>query len=396
MSFPASSETFASNDVRLLTASGETVEVHSLRSARPEAAKLLSERGLENVDVSYNMGWATLANGLLIMLQRPGPAISIVSLLFRTCISRPKHLGKSLLLLPRVIEVFWTLLRDRPDVVHAYWAHYPSMVVHLVQRFMPDVVTSISFSAYDIGRGFPVSGHVARRADFVRSLARFTAKEAAEEFDLDESRIAIIHDGVDLSLVPKATGSGRVPRRVLSAGRLFAAKGMDRVITAFASLYARYPDATLRLLGTGPERERLTALARELGVSSAVEFAGHVSQTDVLSEMQQAEVFLFLSSSERLPNVVKEAMLSGCVCIVSRTGGIDELVEDGVSGFIVDHDDHDRIVATAAAIFDHEVDAKQMTMAAITRIRSDFDARASVARYIEGWRGRLHTPTGQS
>ena len=54
--------------------------------------------------------------------------------------------------------------------------------------------------------------------------------------------------------------------------------------------------------------------------------------------MAESDIFLFLSSKagERLPNVVKEAMLSGCICIVSNTPGIDELIEDGKTGFIID------------------------------------------------------------
>ena len=54
--------------------------------------------------------------------------------------------------------------------------------------------------------------------------------------------------------------------------------------------------------------------------------------------MASSDIFLFLSSKagERLPNVVKEAMLAGCICIVSNTPVIDELIEDGKTGFIIE------------------------------------------------------------
>lgn len=395
MAFPAASETFATTDVRLLSAAGATVEVHALRAERPEATRLLGERALGDIRITHHAGAASVGRGLLAMLRRPAALLSVLWLLLRTCLTRPKHLAKSLFLLPRVFEIWADLQRHRPDVVHAYWAHYPSLVVYLVQRYMPGVVTSISFSAYDIGRGFPVSGHVARRANVVRSLARFTAKEAATAFGLDEQRIEVIHDGVDLDRTPHDVRPRRVPRRIVTAGRLVASKGMDRVIEAFAALHERFPDATLHVLGTGPDRERLEAQTRGLGIAASVEFVGHVAQQDVFREMRQAEVFLFLSSKpgERLPNVVKEAMLSECICVVSRTGGIEELVEDGVTGFVVDHDDLARVVATIASVFDRAFDADSMTVAARAHVRRRFDARASVDRYLACWSEHMPAPS---
>lgn len=360
--------------------------VHSLRGAKPDSSRLVADRGLEGVTITHDTGVRTLARGLAAAFRWPHATRSLLTLVFRTCGAAPMHLAKSLFLVPRVLEVFARILRDKPTVVHASWAHYPSMVVHLVQRFMPDVVTSISFSAYDIHRRYPISSHVAKRADVVRTLSRFTARETAEAFGLDEHAIEVIHDSVDLSLLPPP--AQRTPRLILTAGRLLRPKGMEQVLRTFAAVHREFPDAALRVLGSGPDEARLISLAVELGVSPNVTFAGHVPHTEVLAEMRRADVFLFLSRDERLPNVVKEAMICGCVCVVSRTPGIEELVEDGVSGYIVEQDDLISAARHIVTVFDGRAPTKHITEAASAHIREAFDLRVSVARYRRLWESR--------
>ena len=394
MSFPASSETFASNDVRALAALGVDIGVHCLRRANPDATLLLVERRLERIPVTHNHAFGSLGRALGTAWQNPGAAYYLLTQLFRTCVRSPRQLMGSLYLLPRVLEVFGTLLRDRPDVVHAYWAHYPSAVLLLVQRFMPDVVTSISFSAYDIHYRYPLSGQAAARADIVRTLSNYTAKEVADAFRLREDALEVIHDGVDMNLVPPATR--RIPRRIVTAGRIVRAKGMHHVLSTFANVHRKFPDATLRVLGSGPELPHLAALARDLGLSSAVTFLGHVAQAEVLAELQAAEVFLFLSLDERLPNAVKEAMVCGSVCVVSKTPGIDELIREAVTGFIVEQGDVDGATARIASVFDGSVDSDAMTRAAAAHIRNHFDLGDSVLRYVELWQGCLVQRKGES
>jgi len=237
-----------------------------------------------------------------------------------------------------------------------------------------------------------------------------TVPQIGVNFGVPPERIDIIYDAVDLGLVPPPTE--RRPRSIVTAGRLIDTKGMDHVVRTFAAVHERWPDATLRVLGAGPNLGQLRALAEELGVADAVTFVGHVAQREVLAEMRRAEVFLFLSEmeSERLPNVVKEAMVCGCVCVVSDTVGIEELVTHGESGFVVTRAEGrgagaDRGAAVYRAAVGHiddlfagRVRADDLTRAAEATIRRSFDLRATIGRYLERWtevvegrgRGRDH------
>lgn len=177
----------------------------------------------------------------------------------------------------------------------------------------------------------------------------------------------------------------RVARRVVTAGRLNRAKAMDRVLVAFSRIRQEWPDASLVVLGDGPERPHLVALAKQLGVMPAVTFRGFVSQDDLRHELATAEVFLFLSRIECLPNVVKEAMVSGCVCVVSKTPGIDELVEDTVTGFLVDQDDVEQAARRVAHVFQHPDQVAGLTAAAHRHVAAKFDVTQSMRNYRDAW-----------
>lgn len=111
---------------------------------------------------------------------------------------------------------------------------------------------------------------------------------------------------------------------------------MDDVLRVVARLKSTAPKVRLRVLGDGPELESLRALARSLGLEGTVTFAGHVHADALVEEYRQASAFLLMSRSDRIPNVVREAMASGCPCVVTATQGMDEIVAHGHTGYLVE------------------------------------------------------------
>lgn len=385
MLFPSASETFATGDVRALVARGVDMSVHSLRPALRSTAGLAVEREVDGVLRTYNRGWRSLGRSVGVATMRLRVAVDLFAAIARLCASRPEHLVKSLILAPRVLEVFADLQAERPDVVHAFWSNYPSLVVYLVQRHMPGVVTSISFGAHDILERYGFSRPVASEADLVRTLARVNLNQVERGYGIPADAIEVVYNGVDLERLPPPVK--RLPRSIVTAGRLVEDKGVDQVIRSIARLRSDWPDVTLRVLGDGPLLPQLRSLADHLGVADAVRFEGHVSHAELLQAMRRAEVLLFMSETEydRLPNVVKEGMVCGCVCIVTNTDGIDELITHGASGFIVERGDVDAAVRHVDDVFAGRVLVEDVTREAEARIRRAFDRQVSVSRYQERW-----------
>ena len=388
MEFPAPSETFATNDVRTLHGRGVDITIHTLRPPGKGAASLAEERGVDGVRISATSP-AGVLRGLLDACVRPRLTWTLLFGIARHCSDRPEHILKSLLLLPRAMEIFSNVREADPHVVHLYWGHYPSLVGYLAQRHLPDTPVTISLGAYDLEQRYGLSGPVARRAAMVRTLGEVNVPDVEQAFGVPRRDITVIPDGVDLAMFPSNPDQSKVPGRIVTAGRLISSKGMDDALESFARVLQVFPHATLEVLGDGPERSRLTAWARQSGLDHAVTFLGHVSHEEVIARMAAAEVFLFMSTktSERLPNVVKEAMGCRCLCVATKTPGIEELLDHGETGWIVPMRGVDAASGYMIDMFSEGGEARMraMTQRAYRHLEQNFSLRRSVDAYIESW-----------
>lgn len=130
-------------------------------------------------------------------------------------------------------------------------------------------------------------------------------------------------------------------KNILFVGRLRPVKGVQYLITAMKKIHEKMPDSRLILVGDGEERERLAALAIQLGIQEYVQFVGIVPQEEVKTFMQNADVFVLPSLSEGFPNVILEAMACGLPVIASRVGGIPDIITNDTNGYLVDAKDTD-------------------------------------------------------
>ncbi|MFO7545438.1 MAG: glycosyltransferase [Trueperaceae bacterium] len=385
MLFPSPSETFISARLRTLTDLGASVRVHGLRTPHPSARALVEQRRLADIPTRHNSVGRTL-RGALHALRKPHLLGTVLLHAVLPSWRKPPQLVRALLYTPRAFDILADLERDPPDVVHLAWGHYPSIVGMLVQHALADVVTSISLIAYDLAMEFAGTVTASRCADLVRTQARVNVPHIARFTGVAQDRIAIVYDGVDVRTIEDVAGGiERVPGRILTAGRLIAEKGMEDALRAFARVAKEVDHATFRVLGDGPLRPTLERLAASLDVADRVTFLGHVPHERVVQEMAAAESFLFLSRSERLPNVVKEAMACGSVCITTRTEGIEELVEDGVTGFLVNHDAVEDAARIAIAVANGRLDTDAVRAAARTHVERSFDHYDNVERLFGMW-----------
>ena len=120
------------------------------------------------------------------------------------------------------------------------------------------------------------------------------------------------------------------------AGRLVREKGADALLRAFARVSAKVPKARLIIAGDGAERANLEALAAKLNLASNVRFTGHLRGKEVDRALRGAWVHIVPSLwDEPFGIVAIEAMARGTAVIASSSGGLGEIVDDGIDGFLV-------------------------------------------------------------
>lgn len=199
-----------------------------------------------------------------------------------------------------------------------------------------------------------------------RYVHRFTALTAPMQEELERdgvppARIRLIPNGIDLSVYRPASVDERLAARrclrldpdafvCLSLGRLVPGKRVDRLLRAWALLPREGATQTLLVVGDGPERPRLEALAAELGLDD-VRFEG--ATTAVLDYLHAADIFASASEREGLSLALLEAMAAGLAVIVTELPGNGVLVRDGMNGLVAPIDDtpalRDRLLRTIAS-----------------------------------------------
>ena len=160
---------------------------------------------------------------------------------------------------------------------------------------------------------------------------------------------------------------------MLFIGRLDAVKGGPLLIDAFAQARAAHPDAHLTVVGDGPARGALEAQAAARGLAGAVTFAGYRSQDEVAALLEEADMLVLPSFAEGVPMVLMEAMASRIPVIASRVAGVPELVEDGVTGFLVPPGDVESLAARMVALWDDPERAREMGARGRRVVEAEFD-----------------------
>ncbi|HUZ82384.1 MAG TPA: glycosyltransferase family 4 protein [Gaiellaceae bacterium] len=117
-------------------------------------------------------------------------------------------------------------------------------------------------------------------------------------------------------------------------GRMTAIKRVPDILAAFKALRERGVDATLCLVGDGPDRDAIEQLAYELGIVRDVLFVGY--QRDVAPYYAFFDAFLLPSANEGTPVVAIEALAAERPVVATRVGGVPDVVDDGEDGFLVD------------------------------------------------------------
>jgi glycosyltransferase involved in cell wall biosynthesis len=174
----------------------------------------------------------------------------------------------------------------------------------------------------------------ARAVICVSERVRTQVAEGAPELN----NTTVLYNGVDPQLF-RPLDTEPAEALILTVGNLIPTKGHELLLRGFAGIKDRFPRLSLVVIGDGTERPRLEKLARELDIGERVRFQGRQSRAQVAEAMRIATVFALLSRYEGLGCVYLEAMSSGKPVIACRGQGIEEVIENGVNGFLIGPED---------------------------------------------------------
>jgi phosphatidylinositol alpha-1,6-mannosyltransferase len=235
------------------------------------------------------------------------------------------------------------------------WLFYTHLGLAQAERGVPRFLARpYAVFLHDVEAWGPMSDarrRVMRRAFLRVANSAYTAARVAAAHPSVGSVVAcpLALSRIESVLVDgRATPIARRPPHVVTVGRMISSeryKGHDQLIDVWPRVVSTIPDARLTCVGTGDDVDRLRARAASLGVANSVVFPGFVPREVLRDLYNAAAVFAMPSRREGFGLVYLEAMSAGLPCVGSVHDAAGEIIEDGVTGYLVDQSDLDALAA---------------------------------------------------
>ena len=282
----------------------------------------------------------------------------------------------------------------RPDVVNSHMVH-PNILTRLLRLVtpMPRLISS-AHNTNEQGRGRMLAY---RLTDRLANISTNVSDEAVEAFKqqgaLRPGRMVTIHNGIDTAAFTFDSAARERVRielsvdeaapLLLAVGRLWEPKDYPNLLRAFAGLEGGPVAHRLAIVGDGPLREELEAMAVSLGVTDRVHFLG--VRHDVPALMAASDVFVLSSAWEGFGLVIAEAMACGRVVVATDCGGVREVVGD--AGFLVPPRNAEALAkAMGRALRLSDDEHERLGVAARERVLARFSLDVMADRYLAVYR----------
>jgi glycosyltransferase involved in cell wall biosynthesis len=280
----------------------------------------------------------------------------------------------------------------KPDVISVHfptWQSPPVVTAHSLPHQWRLVVTArgsdVRIMPLTQPRLSRWQSRLFRRADAVTAVSESLRQDVLARYPFLNGMVRVIHNAPARNFFEEPTdGTPRASREryLLFVGALRSIKGVDILLRAWQRIQPQVPATSLMLVGQGIDLDRLVVLSETLGVSGSVRFVGTRSQDELPSLYRYAQVVVIPSRSEGLPRVALEAGACGAICVASRVGGLPEVLEDRVTGLLVDPESPEALAEGLLCALNLPAELKQrMSVAAKEKIRRQFDQPTMVRSY---------------
>jgi glycosyltransferase involved in cell wall biosynthesis len=280
------------------------------------------------------------------------------------------------------------LKRHRPSLIHAHFGIEGVYALPLAKRLnIPLVTTFHGFDATLATRALLCSPawanyplwrrRLAREGDLFICASSFI-RERVLAMGFPEARTRTHYIGVDCRTIRPRAAAEETPL-ILHVARLVEVKGTEYLLRAFATLARRYDGVQLLIIGDGPLRRSLQALAGSLGVEDRVRLMGALRHEEVLSWMRKAAMLVLpgvrtaTGRVEGLGLALLEAAATGVPVVGSRVGGIPECVIEGRTGFLVPERDEGALAVRMGELLDDPVMRHRMGAEGRALVERRFD-----------------------
>jgi glycosyltransferase involved in cell wall biosynthesis len=289
---------------------------------------------------------------------------------------------------PRVVRDLAALWRrDQPELVQTFLFHANIVGRCAAMRArIPHVVAGVRVAERRRRTYLWVERLTARMVDRHVCVSQAVAEFTRTQGGIPADRLIVIPNGIDLArfsgVAPVDLTQFGVPadrKCVVCIGRLDEQKRPDWLVRHSPTWMAALPKHDLLLVGDGPRRANVMALAHQLGIGHRVHLAGW--RPDVPSILAACDLLVLASRWEGMPNVVLEAMASGLPVVATSVEGVAELLGQNSAMQSAAVDDGASLANQIVAILYNPLCAQELGRANRARVEAEFDVKKSIRAY---------------
>lgn len=368
---------FIENEVKRLHQRGVRIRVLTLRPVstqyQPEHAHLVTLTSSVG-SVLDPAGWLQLLGWLV---RKPHVLVPDVLRILWASKASPYALAGHVGYLPAAARVATIAEREDFERIHGAWAHFPATVAYLACRLTGRRFSMAGHAGGDLYRMQEFLREKATAADFMTCCVRGNADMVRKL--APEARVHWLYHGTDLSFFGAIERRRAAEPTLLIVGRLAQTKGYDDLFKAMAVLKRRGVTPRLVVVGEGPERANLEALARDGGVWEQVEWCGSLTHEQLAPKYAAAwvlvapSVVLSNGRMDGIPNVVVEAMAAGLPVVGTRAAGLEEIVVPGRTGALANQRDPDDLARAIEPLVGDAAEVDRLSAIARGEVRDAFD-----------------------
>jgi len=374
--FPAVTETFVTGEW-LALCERFRMQLVALRRGHEAPVHPETRRVMPRVRFAGMLHPGAVAAHLAWLALRPRTYLSVLVAVLRAALRFSLvEAAKEAVVFVKAVAMARTAERDGVDHLHAHFASHAATAAWIVHR-LTGIPFSFTAHANDLFVAPVLLDRKTSDARFVIAISEYNRRVLLEGSS-NGCRVEVVHCGVDSDRFRWRGLGGRDPDRVVCVASLFPKKGHADLVDALALLAERRPGIVLDLVGEGPERERILRRARERGVSPRVSVLGARSSEEVRERLTAARVFALPSvrlpsgRMEGIPVALMEAMASGVPVVATRLSGVPELVQDGVTGLLVEPGDPRALAAALARVLEDDALSAELAARARRQVERSF------------------------
>ena len=396
--YPRISETFISNEIRLLEALGFKIHLFSMRQPRES----FTHDSVKHIRAAVDYLPETLLrplprllySNLILAAKNPRIYAAALKTAYRRFLRtrKPatlKHLLQAGYLVQRLLP------RSRVTHLHAHFAHSPTSVAMFTSR-LTGLPFSFTAHAKDIYTSDPRQiREKIGLARFVVTCTDYNRKYLRGLCDGYATPIHRNYHGIDVTLFSSNNEKPRMPAepyQILTIARLTAKKGLPTIYRALRLLCDQGISLRHTHIGGGEDREVVTDLIRDLNLGSVTRLLGTQPHDVVLKHYQKADLFVLgcevAADGDRdgIPNVLVESMAVGLPVVATNISGIPELVENEKSGLLVPPGEPEKLAESMLRVLTDTELRNGVVAEGKKRVKDKFDNRNLIQELAEIYR----------